>query len=78
MPHCVRAKFECRLVPNQTYRGVLDKVRRHLDRRGYADIQIVAVRGGRLVEEAHGHEWARFLRRPAVRPIWSRFHTTRG
>ncbi|HLJ60697.1 MAG TPA: M20/M25/M40 family metallo-hydrolase [bacterium] len=59
MPHRVRAKFECRLVPNQTYRGVLDKVRRHLDRRGYPDIQIVAVRGGRSVEDARSHEWAR-------------------
>jgi len=59
MPHRVRAKFEARLVPNQTYRGVLEKVRHHLDRRGYGDIQIVAVRGGRTVEEARSHEWAR-------------------
>lgn len=59
MPHRVRVKFECRLVPNQTYHGVLDKVRRHLDRRGFADIQIVAVRGGRSVGEARSHEWAR-------------------
>ncbi len=59
MPHRVRVKLECRLVPNQTYHGVLEKVRRHLDRRGYSDIQIVAVRGGRSVEEARSHEWAR-------------------
>ncbi len=59
MPHRVRVKLECRLVPNQTYHGILEKVRRHLDRRGYRDIQIVAVRGGRTVEEARSHEWAR-------------------
>lgn len=59
MPHRVRVKLECRLVPNQTYHGVLERVRRHLDRRGFADIQIVAVRGGRSVDEARSHEWAR-------------------
>ncbi len=37
----------------------MEKVRRHLDRRGYRDIQIVAVRGGRSVDEARSHEWAR-------------------
>lgn len=58
-PHRVRVKLECRLVPNQTYHEILHKVRRHLDAHGYADIQIVAVRGGKTVDEARSHEWAR-------------------
>ncbi len=57
-PYRVRVKLECRLVPNQTYGEILAKVRRHLDRRGYPDIKIVAVRG-KSVEEARSHEWAR-------------------
>ncbi len=58
-PHRVRVKLECRLVPNQTYHEILSKVRRHLDAHGYPDIKIVAVRGGKTVEEASSHEWAR-------------------
>lgn len=59
MPHSVRVKLECRLVPNMTYMEVLEKVRRHLDTHGYSDIKIVEVRGGKTVEEARSHEWAR-------------------
>ncbi len=59
LPHKARAKIECRLVPNQSYKEVLEKVRRHLDRHGYSDIEIVAVRGGKSVGEARSHEWAR-------------------
>jgi len=42
-----------------TYDAVLEKVQRHLKKHGYADIKIVAVRGGNRVEEAKSHEWAR-------------------
>lgn len=59
LPHRVRAKLECRLVPNQTYGEILEKVRQHLDRRGYGDVKIVAVRGGKSVADARSHEWAR-------------------
>jgi acetylornithine deacetylase/succinyl-diaminopimelate desuccinylase-like protein len=59
MPYRVRAKLECRLVPNMTYNEVLEKVQRHLNKQGYSDIRIVAVRGGKKVEEARSHEWAR-------------------
>jgi len=58
-PHRVRVKIECRLVPNQTYQEILQKVRRHLDAHGYPDIKIVAVRGGKSVDQARSHEWAR-------------------
>ncbi len=59
MPHRVRVKLECRLVPNQTYAEILQKIRRHLDKHGYSDIKIVAVRGGKSVDQARSHEWAR-------------------
>jgi acetylornithine deacetylase/succinyl-diaminopimelate desuccinylase-like protein len=55
----VRAKLEFRLVPNMTYDDVLEKTQRHLKKHGYADIKIVAVRGGNKVEDARSHEWAR-------------------
>ncbi len=62
-PHQVRVKLECRLVPNQTYTEILHKIRRHLEAHGYADVTIVAVRGGspwtrHAVTNGHGHPYA--------------------
>jgi acetylornithine deacetylase/succinyl-diaminopimelate desuccinylase-like protein len=39
------AKFQSRIVPNQTVEGLLDKIRAHLDRRGYSDIEIKKLYG---------------------------------
>jgi len=38
--HKAVAKLQSRIVPNQTVQGVLEKIRNHLDKRGYNDIQI--------------------------------------
>ncbi len=41
LPHSVKAKLESRLIPNQTRSETLEKIRRHLDSHGYADIKVV-------------------------------------
>ena len=41
LPHSVRVKLESRLIPNQNRSETLQKIRRHLDAHGYADIQVV-------------------------------------
>jgi acetylornithine deacetylase/succinyl-diaminopimelate desuccinylase-like protein len=38
--HVATAKFQSRIVPNQTVDGVLSKIRSHLDKLGYFDIKI--------------------------------------
>jgi acetylornithine deacetylase/succinyl-diaminopimelate desuccinylase-like protein len=43
MPHSVTSKHNCRYVPNQDGRDLLDKVRRHLDRHGYEDVEISVI-----------------------------------
>jgi acetylornithine deacetylase/succinyl-diaminopimelate desuccinylase-like protein len=40
LPHKASAKLDLRLVPNQTAEEALTKLRAHLAKRGYADIQI--------------------------------------
>jgi len=42
-PHRVRAKLDFRLVPNLDVQQTLGLLRRHLDRHGYADIQITVL-----------------------------------
>ncbi len=66
MPHKVRVKLETRLVPNMTYGEVLKKVQQHLNKHGYSDIKIVEVRGGKTIEEARSHEWARTSAKSAI------------
>ena len=46
LPHKVTAKLDSRFVPNQSKDEILEKVRRHLDRRGYEDIEIRVLGGG--------------------------------
>ncbi len=58
-PHSVSVKLESRLVPEQTYKEILTKVRQHLDKRGFRDIKIVKVRGSDTAEGARSHEWAK-------------------
>lgn len=40
LPHKVTAKLDSRLAPNQSTSEILGKLRAHLDRRGYQDIEI--------------------------------------
>ena len=61
-----------------THAEILEKVRRHLDRHGYPDIKIVAVRGGRSVEEARSHEWARTSAKSAYVEAVIRSHRKHG
>jgi acetylornithine deacetylase/succinyl-diaminopimelate desuccinylase-like protein len=45
LPGRAEAKLECRLVPNQTYKEAEAKLRAHLNKRGFGDIE-VRVSGG--------------------------------
>jgi acetylornithine deacetylase/succinyl-diaminopimelate desuccinylase-like protein len=40
LPHKVTSKHNCRYVPNQRGDDLLEKLRRHLDRHGYDDVEI--------------------------------------
>jgi len=50
VPHTVRAKLDARLVPNMGFTEIVNKVRAHLDKLGYTDIQFAQVTG---------YEWAK-------------------
>jgi len=43
--HNAVAKFQSRLVPNQSVDGLLSKIRVHLDKRGYSDIKVKKLYG---------------------------------
>jgi acetylornithine deacetylase/succinyl-diaminopimelate desuccinylase-like protein len=43
MPHTVTSKHNCRYVPDQDGRNLLAKVRAHLDRHGYQDVQMSVI-----------------------------------
>ena len=43
--HKAVAKFQSRIVPNQTVEGLLSKIRAHLDKRGYSDIEVKKLYG---------------------------------
>ena len=43
--HKAVAKFQSRIVPNQTPEGLLSKIRTHLNKRGYSDIEIKKLYG---------------------------------
>lgn len=45
LPERAAAKLESRLVPNQTVRETVEKIRRHLDAHGYQDIEILEFEG---------------------------------
>lgn len=64
LPERAAAKLDCRLVPNQEIRPTLELVRRHLDKHGYADIQITMLGGG--------DEWSQTsVKAPAVQAALS-------
>jgi len=54
-----RADIHIRLIPDQTVEGILQKVRSHLDRRGYTDIQIKSQYGVPWVRTAPENPLAR-------------------
>ena len=45
LPAVASAKLDFRLVPNQRPRDILEKLRRHLDRHGFADVRIDEIYG---------------------------------
>lgn len=46
LPHRATAKIDARLVPNQSKDEILAKLRRHLDARGYQDLEVRLLGGG--------------------------------
>jgi acetylornithine deacetylase/succinyl-diaminopimelate desuccinylase-like protein len=46
LPHKVTAKLDARLVPNQEKAEILTRLRRHLDARGYTDLDVRLLGGG--------------------------------
>jgi acetylornithine deacetylase/succinyl-diaminopimelate desuccinylase-like protein len=46
LPHKATAKLDARLVPDQGRDEILDKLRRHLDERGYGDLDVRLMGGG--------------------------------
>ena len=46
LPTNVTAKLDARFVPNQRKEELVDKLRQHLDRRGYQDIELRVLGGG--------------------------------
>ncbi len=50
LPHEALAKFDIRLVRNMNSASMLPKVRKHLDERGFADVEIM---------QLSGYEWSR-------------------
>lgn len=54
LPEMAVAKLESRLIPNQTVTETMEKVRKHLDEHGYADIEIME-----YPEENGVDDWSR-------------------
>ena len=52
LPHKATAKLDARLVPNQGKDEILAKLRRHLDVRGYADLDVRLLGGGEWSQTA--------------------------
>ncbi len=78
LPATARAKVDFRLVPNQTPEEIVAKLRSHLDQRGFADVAVDYLGGGRPAKVDPDHpfvqmtiETARQLygREPVVEPM---------
>ncbi|MEM3671272.1 MAG: M20/M25/M40 family metallo-hydrolase, partial [Thermoprotei archaeon] len=54
LPEKAAAKLESRLIPNQTMTETVEKIRKHLDRHGYSDIEILTFPG-----ENAADDWSR-------------------
>jgi acetylornithine deacetylase/succinyl-diaminopimelate desuccinylase-like protein len=46
LPDRAAAKLDCRLIPNQEISPTRDLIRKHLDKHGYSDIEIIPIGGG--------------------------------
>ncbi|PSO07106.1 hypothetical protein B9Q04_12640 [Candidatus Marsarchaeota G2 archaeon BE_D] len=51
LPEKASAKLESRLIANQTTKETVEKIRRHLDRHGYTDIQILEYEGQNAADD---------------------------
>jgi acetylornithine deacetylase/succinyl-diaminopimelate desuccinylase-like protein len=69
LPGRAEAKLECRLVPNQTFREAEAKLKAHLAKRGFGDIEVVVSGGYDPTETA---EDARVVR--AQQAVYARFN----
>ena len=69
LPGRAEAKLECRLVPNQTYKEAETKLKAHLAKRGFGDIEVVVSGGYDPTETA---ETARVVR--AQQAVYGRFN----
>ncbi len=64
LPDRAAAKLDCRLVPNQEIKATRELIRRHLDKHGYADIEITPMGGG--------DEWSQTsVKAPVVQSVMS-------
>jgi acetylornithine deacetylase/succinyl-diaminopimelate desuccinylase-like protein len=77
LPHRVTAKLDARLVPNQSTDEIFGKIRAHLDRRGYQDIEVRVLGKGEWSQTSPDAEIVRAivrgLREHGVEPeIWPR------
>lgn len=64
LPDRAAAKLDCRLVPNQEIAAMHEVVRRHLDKHGFSDIEIIPLGGG--------DEWSQTsVKAPAVQAVLS-------
>ena len=55
LPKRAQAKVDCRLVPNQDPADILAKIRRHLDKFGFADVEVDLVNGERAYRSDINH-----------------------
>lgn len=77
LPHKVTAKLDSRLVPNQSSDEIHHKIRSHLDRRGYQDIELRVLGQGEWSQTSPDAEivgaTVRGLREHGVEPeVWPR------
>ncbi len=77
LPHRVTAKLDSRLVPNQSTDEIFGKIRAHLDRRGYQDIEVRVLGKGEWSQTSPDAEIVRAivrgLREHGVEPeVWPR------
>ena len=66
LPDRAAAKIDCRLVPNQEIAATREVVRRHLDKCGYSDIEVIPLGGG--------DEWSETgVKAPVVQAVLSAY-----
>ncbi|MCL6515915.1 MAG: M20/M25/M40 family metallo-hydrolase [Alicyclobacillus sp.] len=61
LPKRAQAKVDCRLVPNQDPDDILRKVRRHLDRHGFTDVEVTQINGERAYRSNLDHPFVRMV-----------------